>query len=72
MKRIKANDPAAMRFMGTMRYEEGGYDSAFEYYIKAAELGELDAHSQLGYMYMKGLVSRRTRKREFIITRRLP
>jgi len=54
MKRIKANDPAAMREMGTRRYEEGDCDTAVKYWIKAAELGDLVAHNQLGVMYMKG------------------
>ncbi len=53
MKRVKANDPAAMRRLGTRRYNEGD-DSAFEYYIKAAELGDVHAHCQLGVMYRKG------------------
>jgi TPR repeat protein len=54
MKRIKANDPAAMREMGADRYNEGNCDSAFEYWTKAAELGDADAHYQLGVMYGKG------------------
>ena len=54
MKRIKANDPAATREMGARRLEEGDYGTAFEYYTKAAELGDMRAHCQLGLMYMKG------------------
>ncbi len=54
MKRIKANDPAAIREMGTRRYHQGDYDTAFEYWTKATELGDLVAHNQLGVMYMKG------------------
>jgi TPR repeat protein len=54
MKRIKANDPAAMREMGADRYNEGNCDSAFEYWTKAAELGDEIAHYRLGSMYRKG------------------
>jgi hypothetical protein len=42
-KRIKANDPAALREMGTSCHNEGDYDAAFEYCTKAAELGDADA-----------------------------
>ena len=54
VKRVKANDPAALRHLGGMCYEEGDYDGAFEYLAKAAELGDLMAHYNLGYMYEKG------------------
>ncbi len=54
MKRAKANDPAALRQMGYNCYDEGDYDSAVEYYSKAAELGDADAHYRLGNMYGEG------------------
>ena len=55
MKRIKANDPAALREMGAeLSHRQGDYDGAFEYLTKAAELGDLEAHSQLGRMYYVG------------------
>ncbi len=54
MKRVKANDPAALSHMGRQRYKEGDYDGAFEYLTKAAELGNAAAHCQLGVMYWKG------------------
>jgi len=54
MKRVKANDPVAMRELGAERYNEGDYDGAFEYLTKAAELEDADAHYQLGWMYMEG------------------
>ncbi len=44
MKRVKADDPAALREMGAERFEDGNYDAAFEYWTKAAELGNADAH----------------------------
>ncbi len=54
MKRVKANDPAALCYMGTYRYEKGDHDSAVKYWTKAAELDDVIAHNQLGWMYWKG------------------
>ncbi len=52
-ERIEANDPPTLRYTGTKHYEEGDYGAAFEYYTKAAELGDAQAHYNLSYMYMK-------------------
>ena len=54
MERVKANDPAAMAQFGTERYDDGDYGGAFGYFTNAAELGDFDAHYQLGCMYHKG------------------
>ena len=54
MKRVEANDPVAMRVIGTVRYHEGDYKSAFEYYTKAAASGEVEAHYQLSGLYRVG------------------
>jgi len=54
MKRIEANDPNALRQMGATHCSEGDYDKAVEYCTKAAELGDADAHYQLGIMYRQG------------------
>jgi TPR repeat protein len=55
MKRVKANDPAALRHCGGLAcYEEGDYDAAFKYWTKAAELGDIQAHHELGFMYIDG------------------
>jgi tetratricopeptide (TPR) repeat protein len=54
MKRVKANDPAALRYMGTDCYNKGDYDAAFEYWKKAAELEDIEAHAKLGVIYKKG------------------
>ncbi len=54
MKRVKANDPAALRHMGARLYRDGDVDKAIEYWTKAAELGDFDSHHQLGLMYRKG------------------
>jgi TPR repeat protein len=55
MKRIKANDPAAITYMGEKCREEGKYNVAFEYWTKAAELGDIGARYNLGVMYEKGI-----------------
>jgi hypothetical protein len=54
MKRVKANDPHALRLMGAKCGKEGDYDKAVEYFTKAAELGDAEAHCRLGLMYMEG------------------
>jgi TPR repeat protein len=54
MKRIKAGDPVAMSKMGIKGYHEGDYDTAYEYWTKASQLGDPEAHHLLGYMYWKG------------------
>ena len=62
LKRIEANDPVAMRHVGTRCYHEGDYDSAFEYFTKASGLGEADAHYQLSTMYRDGFVEESKKK----------
>eukprot|EP00984_Skeletonema_dohrnii_P000322 scaffold110_cov89-Skeletonema_dohrnii-CCMP3373.AAC.6 len=54
MKRVAANDPVAMRRKGTQQYRKGDYRSAFEYYVKATELGDVDAKYKLARMYEFG------------------
>ena len=54
MKRVEKNDPFAMTQMGARRHDEGDYSSAFEYYTKAAELGDASAHYNLSVMYHLG------------------
>ena len=53
-KRIEANDPVAMREIGLKIYDEGDYKSAFEYWTKAAALGDVHAHYQLSCLYRDG------------------
>ena len=54
MQRIEANDPDAMCEMGTERCRGGDYNSAFEYYSRAAALGDVLAHYQLSILYHDG------------------
>eukprot|EP00577_Skeletonema_sp_RCC1716_P020505 CAMPEP_0113416604 /NCGR_PEP_ID=MMETSP0013_2-20120614/25207_1 /TAXON_ID=2843 ORGANISM="Skeletonema costatum, Strain 1716" /NCGR_SAMPLE_ID=MMETSP0013_2 /ASSEMBLY_ACC=CAM_ASM_000158 /LENGTH=296 /DNA_ID=CAMNT_0000303675 /DNA_START=113 /DNA_END=1003 /DNA_ORIENTATION=- /assembly_acc=CAM_ASM_000158 len=54
MKRVEKNDPVAIREIGKKHYHKGGYDTAFEYWTKAAELGNASAHYNLSHLYRKG------------------
>ena len=40
--------------MGKQRYNEGDYEGAFQYYTKAAELGNMEAHNCLACLYEEG------------------
>jgi TPR repeat protein len=53
-KRAKANDPVALFQLGAKCHREGNYKGAFEYWKKAAALGDMDAHYNLSIMYRKG------------------
>ena len=63
MKRIEANDPVATCSMGTKRYHEGDYTAAFEYFTKAAALGDVQAHYQLSWLYHDGTGVEKDEKR---------
>ncbi len=54
IKRAEANDPVAIRQEGCKQYEKGEYDRAFEYWTKAAKLGDADAHWRLAALYHRG------------------
>jgi hypothetical protein len=55
MKRIKKhNDPFARTAMGRKHSRIGEYGKAVEYWTKAAELGNVDAHFCLGDVYYEG------------------
>eukprot|EP00984_Skeletonema_dohrnii_P015077 scaffold6456_cov98-Skeletonema_dohrnii-CCMP3373.AAC.3 len=64
MKRAEANDPAAMRQWAREQYDKGDYSSSFEWYIKAAALGNVDAHAELAYLYRKGQGVEQDEKKE--------
>jgi tetratricopeptide (TPR) repeat protein len=53
-ERVKANDPLAIFQMGEKRHREGDFEGAFNYYTKAAKLGDVDAHHNLSLMYYEG------------------
>eukprot|EP00984_Skeletonema_dohrnii_P033577 scaffold30575_cov136-Skeletonema_dohrnii-CCMP3373.AAC.1 len=50
-KRIEANDPVAIHEEGLAQHNKGDYIRAFEYYAKAAEVGNVGAHYDLSCMY---------------------
>ena len=54
IKRAKAKDPVALLLMGGKCNREGHYEGAIQYYTKAAELGDMDAHFNLSLMYRGG------------------
>eukprot|EP00986_Skeletonema_menzelii_P001526 scaffold405_cov137-Skeletonema_menzelii.AAC.2 len=64
MKRIEANDPVAMCYMGGKRCDEGDYESAFEYWSKAAALGDVEAHFHLSILYDNGQGVEKDEKKE--------
>ena len=64
MKRIEANDPVAMREQGSECYKKGDYSSAFEYYAKAAKLGDIEAHYRLAGCYHLGHGVEKDEKKE--------
>jgi hypothetical protein len=64
MKRIEVNDPVAMCYMGKRCQIEGDYKGAFEYWDKAAELGNIYAHFNLSNMYREGDGVERDKKKE--------
>ena len=62
---MEANDPVAMCREGRKQYEKGDYSSAFEYYTKAAELGDVAAHFQLSLLYDDGQGVEKDEKKRF-------
>jgi len=64
MKRIEANDPVAMRRQAGKYYDKGDYSSAFEYFTKAARLGDVLAHYGLAGCYKLGQGVEKNEKKE--------
>src|SRR6056300_1715168 len=54
MERMKANDPVALNQLGKTCYHEGDYEGAFQYYTKAAKLGDIEVHWNLAGLYGEG------------------
>jgi TPR repeat protein len=54
MKRAKANDPVALRETGRKCCSEGDNKGGFEYFTKAAELGDIESHKYLADLYHMG------------------
>ena len=64
MKRVEANDPVALRRVGSLRSDEGDYNGAFEYFTKAAKLSDVLAHYQLSWSYKEGEGVEKDEKKE--------
>jgi tetratricopeptide (TPR) repeat protein len=64
MERVKANDPIALLHVGKNCYDEGNYEGAFQYWTKAAKLGEIGAHQNLSLMYATGEGVEKDEKKE--------
>jgi len=54
MKRVKKNCPVAIREVGKTHYRKGDHETALKYYVKAAELGDVDAHYNSSVMHLNG------------------
>ena len=54
MKRVQANDPAALCYEAEMQHRKGNHSTAFEYWGKAAKLGNVQAHRDLALLLMLG------------------
>ncbi len=65
MERVKANDPAAFSQVGFKCFKEEDYEGAFQYWRKAAKLGDMDAHYNLSCLYHKGEGVERDPKKEW-------
>ncbi|KAK1733781.1 hypothetical protein QTG54_015636 [Skeletonema marinoi] len=63
MKRVAASDPVAMCQMGSVRFNEGDYNTAFEYWTKATGLGDVGSHYNLSLLYMNGLGVEKDKKK---------
>jgi TPR repeat protein len=55
VKRVKANDPAAIFKMGEKCYRQGDIEGAIQYWTKAAGLGDMMAHHNLSVLYHEGV-----------------
>ena len=54
VERVKRNDPVAMTRRGKTHARKEEYVKALEYWTKAAELGDANAHACLGSLYRNG------------------
>ena len=69
MKRAEANDPFANFQIAIRRQDKGNYEEAFNYYTKAAELGDVRSHHQLSTMYREGKVEKDEKKEVYHLER---
>ena len=73
MKRVDANDPYALREEGIKHQVDGDYRSALKYFLKAADLGDAEAHHRVAEFYYDGKgVEKNMGKVMYHILKRLP
>ncbi len=65
MKRAEAGDSNAMRIYAAEQRNKGNNRVAFEYFSKAAELGDAEAHNRLAWLYQKGLGVEKDEEKSF-------
>jgi len=63
-RRAEVDDPAALQWMGVECQQKGDYSGAFEFWTRAAELGESESHYQLSVMYHGGYGVEMDKKKE--------
>mmetsp|Transcript_25206 Transcript_25206/g.36017 ORF Transcript_25206/g.36017 Transcript_25206/m.36017 type:complete len:332 (+) Transcript_25206:206-1201(+) len=61
MKRVEANDPFATSQEGEIQYKKGDYKKSFEYWTKAAELGDAEAHLGLAFLNFRRGIEKKER-----------
>ncbi len=54
MRKAESSNPAVLREVGKMHCSKGEYAKAFQYWTKAAGLGDVESHYELSVMYYKG------------------
>jgi hypothetical protein len=65
MKRVEMNVPFALYQEGGRQFNKGKYQRAFDYFTKAAALGNMEAHFQLALMYKQGKGVEKDKGKEF-------
>lgn len=63
-KRAKANDPVAVRQVGGQYLKKGDFKSACEFWSRAVELGDVEAHYHLALMHHNGQGVEKDRRKE--------
>ncbi len=53
-KRVAANDPSAIRILASRHYGEEDYIKTLELFLKAAALGDIEAHYEAALIYLDG------------------
>lgn len=63
-KRAEANDPVAVRQVGGQCLLKGDYEGACEFWSKAVELGDVEAHYHLALMHHNGQGVEKDKRKE--------